>query len=421
MSNRSTPYALLDAILANEATWQTSFLQRLVQTPSDNPPGDCAPIARVAAEMLTALGWTVEQHEVPADLVRANGMRSAINLIVRRSFGSGGPVIAMNAHGDVVPPGDGWRHEPYGGDIEEDAEHGPCLYGRGAAVSKSDFATYAWALLALERLAAQDVRLNGTVELHFTFDEEAGGDIGPRWLLAEGLSKPDYAISAGFSYAVVVAHNGCLHLEVTVRGKQAHAAMPDTGVDALQASTHMLQALYAFRETLARRASSVPGISHPTLNVGLIQGGINTNVVPDKVSFRLDRRIVPEETGQDVEGELRELIAQAAAACPGIAVDVQRIMHARALAQLPGTRELVAPLQRHAGEIFGTEIAEVGSPLYTDARHYAEFGVPTVLYGAGPRTLAEARGHNSDENIRLRDLQGATQVIARTLHDLLAR
>ena len=101
-------------------------------------------------------------------------MKSATNLIVRHRFGDG-PVIALNAHGDVVPPGLGWRHDPYGAQIE-DGPHGPVMYGRGVAVSKSDFATYTWALLALQAAAAQGAKLGGTLELHFTYDEETGGD-----------------------------------------------------------------------------------------------------------------------------------------------------------------------------------------------------------------------------------------------------
>ncbi len=176
----------------------------------------------------TQLGLEVEAHVVPQALVEAAGMKSATNLIVRHRFGDG-PVIALNAHGDVVPPGLGWRVDPYGAAVE-DGRHGPVMYGRGVAVSKSDFATYTWTLLALEAAAAQGSELAGTLELHFTYDEEAGGIVGPKWLLDAGLTRPDAAIAAGFSYAVVTAHNGCLHLEVTVTGKQAHAAMPQTGV-----------------------------------------------------------------------------------------------------------------------------------------------------------------------------------------------
>src|SRR5262249_58460278 len=108
--------------------------------------------------------------------------------------------------------------------------------------------------------------------------------VGPKCLVARGLVGRDPAIAAGFSYAVVTAHNGCLHLEVTVTGKQAHAAMPSTGIDALEAANTILSSLYVHRATLSRVRSRTDGIASPTLNVGLIKGGINTNVVPDQVA-----------------------------------------------------------------------------------------------------------------------------------------
>lgn len=174
---------------------QVVFLRELVKVPSDNPSGDCALHAARARALLEALGLAVEAHPVPEAEVLAAGMVSATNLIVRHTFGRGGPTIALNAHGDVVPPGLGWTHDPYGGEIVE-TEHGPTMFGRGVAVSKSDFATYTWALLALIEAERRGARLNGTVELHFTYDEETGGHIGPKWLLDHGLTRPDYAISA---------------------------------------------------------------------------------------------------------------------------------------------------------------------------------------------------------------------------------
>ncbi len=397
----------------------SAFLAALVRVPTDNPPGDCAAHAAKAQALLTALGFSVEAHAVPDDLVCSVGMISATNLIVRQRFGSGGPTIALNAHGDVVPPGLGWTQEPYGATVINDPVHGPTMFGRGVAVSKSDFATYTFALRALQKLSADGVALNGCVELHFTYDEEVGGDIGPKLILEQGLSQPDYAIGAGFSYAVTTAHNGCLHLEVTVRGRQGHAAMPESGIDALAATTTILQALYASREALKSQRSTVPGIDHPTLNIGLIEGGINTNVVPDRVSFRLDRRMIPEEVPADVEAALRQLIETTAASCPGISVEIRRLLFAMPLVKLPGSERMTQALQRNGEHFFGTPIAEHGVPLYTDARHYTAAGVPTVLYGAGPRTLGEANGHAADECLRLKDLRGATVTVAAVLAELL--
>ncbi|RZN10419.1 peptidase M20 [Bradyrhizobium genosp. SA-3] len=396
--------------LESQRQAQTRFLAELVKVPSDNPPGDCARHAERAAELLEELGFLVERHRVPETLVRSNGMISVTNLIVRRRFGDG-PIVALNAHGDVVPPGEGWTRDPYGATVMEG-----WMYGRGAAVSKSDFATYAFALRALEISGAP---LAGTVELHFTYDEEAGGEIGPKWLLDQGLTKPDYAFAAGFSYAVVTAHNGCLHLEATVHGRSAHAAVPYTGVDALEAANHVLAQLYEWRRSLRDRISAIPGIGSPQLTVGLISGGINTNVVPDRITFRLDRRMIPEEDPGAVEQELRDLIAKAALAYPQAHVEVRRIVLAEPLRPLPGTARLAQMLCGHASDVIGEPVSSKGVPLYTDARHYAAAGVPIVLFGAGPRTIEEANAHRADERLPLPDLFKATEVVTLTLVDLL--
>jgi acetylornithine deacetylase/succinyl-diaminopimelate desuccinylase-like protein len=307
---------------------QVQFLADMVRVPTDNPPGDCAPHAERTARLLEKIGPRVERHPVPTDAAGANAMLSATNLVVRRRFGNG-PVIALNAHGDVVPPGEGWTRDPYGAEIV-DGE----MYGRGVAVSKSDFATYTWAMLALETVAEG---LGGTVELHFTYDEETGGTIGPQWLLEKGITRLDYAVSAGFGYGVITAHNGCLHLEAEVRGRQAHAAMPHTGVDALEAATGVLAAIYEYRARCGETRSQVAGIGSPTVVVGLIEGGVNTNVVPDLVRLRIDRRMIPEEDADAVEAEIVALIEEAAARTPGASSSVRRILLAQPLVPLSGT------------------------------------------------------------------------------------
>jgi len=412
--------ALVHAFLEREFIRQVEFLAELVRVPSDNPPGDCTPAAERAHELLESLlDLEVETDVVPPEVARANSMISATNLIVRRRFGRGGMTIALNAHGDVVPPGQGWTRDPYGAEIIDDPDHGLVMFGRGVAVSKSDFATYTWALLALIELEKQGLPLDGVVELHFTYDEEVGGNVGPKRLLSQRLSTPSLAICAGFSYAVTSAHNGCLHLEVIVNGKSGHAAMPETGVDALEAATDILSALYAHRDELAQRHSKVRGIETPTLNVGLIQGGINTNVVPDRVTLRLERRIIPEESVAAAESQLRALIEASISSRAGITLEIKRIMLAEPLTELPGAARMIIALRTRAEEEFGVAIPVQGVPLYTDARHYASAGIPTVLYGAGPSTLEQANGHGADECLRLDDLRRATAVIALTLADLL--
>ncbi len=413
-------YTALDAWIDQHFDEQVKFLQHLVQVPTDTPPGNNAPHAERTAELIKAWGFDAEKHPVPEAEVRDYGMQSITNLIVRRPYGAGGKTIALNAHGDVVPPGEGWAHDPYGAEIENGQ-----MFGRATAVSKSDFSTFTFAVRALEAVAKP---AQGTVELHFTYDEEFGGLLGPGWLLKNGLTKPDLMIAAGFSYEVVTAHNGCLQMEVTVQGKMAHAAVPHTGVDALQAAVFIMNALYAENTAYQKVSSKVPGIKHPYLNIGRIEGGTNTNVIPGKVLLKLDRRMIPEENPAKVEARILKVIADATRqfnrwrgvkGADAVQTDVRRILLANAMTPLPGNKPLVDAIQKHGQAVFGEKPPAVGTPLYTDVRLYGECGIPGVIYGAGPRTVLESHAKRNDERVVLEDLRRATKVIARSLADLL--
>ncbi len=417
MTATAQQYAQLDAWIDAHFDEQVKFLQALVQVPTDTPPGNNAPHAERTADLLKAFGMDAEKHAVPEADVKAYGLESITNLIVRRKYGAG-KTIALNAHGDVVPPGEGWTHAPYGGEIDNGA-----MYGRATAVSKSDFSTFTFATRALESLG---LPLKGGVELHFTYDEEFGGEMGPGWLLAKGLTKPDLMIAAGFSYQVVTAHNGCLQMEVTVQGEMAHAAIPDTGTDALQGAVHILNALHALNADYKKVSSKVEGITHPYLNVGQISGGTNTNVMPGKVVFKLDRRMIPEENPAEVEASIRKTIEDAARTFnpprggKQLQVSIRRMLLANAMVPLAGNAPLVNAIQKHGSELFGEPIPAVGTPLYTDVRLYVERGIPGVIYGAGPRTVLESHAKRNDERVMLDDVRRATKVVARTLLDLLS-
>jgi len=413
----TTTYEKIDAWVDAHFDEQTRFLQALIQVPTDTPPGNNTPHALRAAELIEAMGLPIEKHEVPQAEVEAAGLESITNLVARRHYGDGGRTIALNAHGDVVPPGEGWTKNPYGGEIENGK-----IYGRAAAVSKCDFSTFTFAVRALEAVAKPT---QGGIELIFTYDEEFGGEVGPAWLLQHKIIKPDLVIAAGFSYQVITAHNGCLQMELTVHGKMAHAAVPHTGIDALQGANRILTALFAQNTLYQSITSKVEGITHPYLNVGFISGGTNTNVVPGKVVIKLDRRMIPEEDPVAVEASIRAVIAGAVAdfnqgrTDEGIHVDVRRMLLSKALKPLPGHKPLAEALQRNASAIFNEPIPACGTPLYTDVRIFGEAGIPGVLYGAGPRTVLESHAKRADERLDLEDLRRATKVVARSLHDLL--
>ena len=164
MTTQQSTYQELDQWIDAHFDEQVQFLQALVQVPTDTPPGNNAPHAEKTTELLKKLGYEAEQFPVPEAEVKAYGLTSLTNLIVRRPFGAGGKTIALNAHGDVVPPGEGWTHPPYGAEIQNGK-----MFGRATAVSNCDFSTFTFALRAVEALQAKNnLPLKGNVELHFT-------------------------------------------------------------------------------------------------------------------------------------------------------------------------------------------------------------------------------------------------------------
>ena len=179
-----------------------------------------------------------------------------------------------------------------------------------------------------------------------------------------------------------------------------------------------MNALYAYRQRFEGILSATPGIGAPQLTVGLIEGGTNTNVVPDRVVMRLDRRLIPEEDAAEAEAELRGLV-EGAVTLEGARAEVRRVMLAAPLVPTAASERLAAIVARHASAVLGEQVTAHGVPLYTDARFYAERGVPTVLYGAGPHTIEEANAHRADERLPLVVLPRATVAVAAALHDVL--
>ena len=279
-----------DNLVAGRAG-QFQFVGDLVKTPSPNPPGDTDAVTELTVKALKGLGLGVERHPVtPESGGEASGDPGApddpgaldapavTNLVVRHEFASG-PVVALVAHGDTGPATDGWTKDPLGAEIRDGV-----LYGLGV-LSKADIAVYAHALAAL-RDARPD--LSGTVELHVTFDGMAEGMRGPKWLLDNGIVNPDYALASGLAYGIGTSSMGDLQLKVEVEAKTS-------GADALEAAGGVLNALYALRGTYGEIKSDTPGIGSPTLVIGDIEGGSRVNETPEKVVFRLDRRLIPEE------------------------------------------------------------------------------------------------------------------------------
>ncbi len=350
---------------------------------------------------------------------RANGMVSCTNLVVRVRFGRGkGPVIALNAHGDVVPPGSGWTADPYGAEVRDGY-----MYGRGVAVSKSDFATYAFALRALEAAAAAGARArrHRRAALHL----RRGG--GRRRSVRRGCSRrasrePDLRdlrrllvrhhhraqrlpAPRGRGDRQVRPRRGAGEGHRRARGRERRAGRPLCAAQDVRVG-----ALDDRRASRRRRwwSASSRAASTPTWCRTRSRSASIAASFPTRIRRRPRRR--SRARSRNTRGKW-----------PGVTVNVKRILLAVPFVPIPGPGEAGRrAAEARRARCSARRCARTACPIYTDARLYTTAGVPAVLYGAGPRTLVEANGHRADEKLRLADLHQATEVVALALADLLA-
>ena len=389
--------SIRDAVAAS-AQECLELCQALVRLPTENPPGEVEAATEWLASWLEGRAHQVERHPVPTPFARHYGRGDITNLVVRRRFGEG-PTIALHAPLDTLPAGGSWRREPFGGEVRDGV-----LHGRGARDSKADVAAY---IFALEALASAGQR-RGTVELHLTADEESGGFLGPAFLLSQGFSAPDAVIAAGTSYQVVTGQQGVLHLEVLLRGVQAHASRPGDGRDAIAAAVPLLAMLH---EEGAR--SSQP------LTVSTIEGGRGVNLLADEVRLTIDRRLGEGDDGDAVEAALVEAIG-AAHRSADVELECRRLLLAEPVSPTPPSERLAANLSAHASRVLGEAVPVVSAPVVSGARHYALAGIATALYGVGPKVVGEGVDLTGEESVPVALIAKTTEVLGRTLAERLS-
>lgn len=392
---------------------QILFLQDMVRTPSINPPGDCEKISEVVAGKFREIGLKTEIIKAPISSdSKSNDIPIRNNALGWWHGKDNGPILALVPHIDTVPVVGEWQFDPYEATICNGK-----LYGRGAIDSKGRLAAYLFALSALLKAEAD---IKGTVVIMACADEETGGEWGARFLLDSGHVKPDMAIVEGSAYTVWQSMNGVLHMKIEVRGKSSHAAAPQRGVDAVRKMNKVLNALYEYGDTIAKRESSVPGVRPPSLVVSIINGGEKANIVPDRCTVTIDRRIIPEEKGDVVEQEILQILNRLRKEDKELEISTETILLAKSSGPLPKDHILIETLVRRGTEVLGEEISVTGTSGFGDARFFWERGIPVCCYGPASKSIYDNNVHGGDENIVLDDLKKSTKVLALTLLDLLS-
>ena len=380
-----------------------SLLQRLVRLNTENPPGNEGPAARFLAEYLEPLGFETEYHQSAPE----RG-----SLVARLRGSGGGRTLVMNGHLDIGPIGTGWTKDPLGGEIKDGK-----IYGRGVSDMKSGIAAM---VSAARAVTLSRIPRRGDLILLPTADESSGGRLGMGHLVEplRGLRANMAVVGEPTVGDVCLAHRGAVWAEIVVTGRSGQASRPASGINAIMAMGRVLR---AFETDLAPRLArhTHPLLPAPSLNAGLIEGGVKTNVIAERCRVVVDRRSLPGERTEDIVREIRECAAQAIDGT-GARVEVSVVM-AKPASEIPADAPVVAECIRAFEAVVGRRPALRASPGYTDAHWFnLDLGIPAAVFG--PWYLHPPAGSISDipdEHNYVEDILIGTRVYAQLIANVI--
>jgi succinyl-diaminopimelate desuccinylase len=400
------------------------LLREFIKIPTENPPGDnYERFMDFMGASLKEFGYDVTMIKVPyREDLSFPSEKGRVNLYAKLSGEGEKPRIHLNGHVDTVPAGDGWSVNPFGGEIKDGR-----IYGRGASDMKSGLVAQIFAVEALRRAG---IKLKGTIEQSAVVDEETVGNknAGMYYLVEKGIiskEKTDYVIITEplDPDRVCLGHRGALRFQMETFGKQAHGAMPYSGINAGIKMANFLTLIdKELIPKIKERKTATPVVpeeaKRSSLSLGMLSAGSATNLVPSRAIATFDRRLNPEE---DLDGARKEFYRCAEAFAmidPEFKYKIKEL-YATSPVVVSEDQPIVEALKEGIKSIYGKKAQMVLSPGTDDQRFVVNnAGINScVLYGPG--RLEEA--HVSDEHIDIQDLINGTKVLAIAVGTLMER
>lgn len=372
------------------------LLGKLIRSRSLNPPGDVRECAGLIADELKRRG-------LPAEIVEEKP--GVANVISHLDGQSSGKTMIWNGHFDVVPPGEDWESDPFSGEFKDGY-----IYGRGASDMKSGLTAMIFALAALKKAGAP---FRGRIVFQAVGDEETGSDAGTLCMIRRGIGAgADWAIvSEPTSLQVAIGNRGLRWLEVVVKGKASHAGRPHVGANAIHAAARIIHELEAMQFKARHPLFEIP---HPSLSVTMIRAGTKVNIIPERCTFSVDRRMMPGETSESILREINEVLKICSS--EGISAEVRLTHEGWDPYAIDPSSPLVQGLCRSIEEVVGQFPQIKGKAGCTDASHlYHKAGVRSVCFGPGFEDLA----HKANERVALEKVVLAARVYALSAVKLL--
>lgn len=364
----------------------------LVRIPTVNPPGEEREICEFIRSWLGKRG-------IESSLLEEVPGRTNVQALIEGDL-PGGRTLVLNGHTDVVPVGNGWTKEPFGGSIE-----GGRVYGRGAADMKGGVAAM---MVAADAVMRNRKKLSGKLVFQAAADEEVGGSIGTGFLVRKGLKADLGIVAEPTGLEVCVCHKGVVRFEVMTFGRSAHSSVPWEGKSAITGMSTVVEAFREYGEKLAK-GKKHPLLGAPTVNVGIIEGGVAVNFVPDRCRIVAERRLVPPETIEDASRAIERLVARAAK--KGGVGHAMNFNSKSMSSDASRETKKVAIVLGAARAVTNKKARPRGFLATCDARFLSnDAGIPTMVLGPG--RLANV--HAPDEYVEIQELERAAKIYALT-------
>lgn len=381
---------LTDAVLKHLTLELVADLaSRLVSVPSHTVAGQ-EQAANILEQFLHNAGIATKRQIVE---------NWGVNIIATLPSETGEIGLALNGHLDTVPPSVNAPFSPF-----EAIIHDGCLWGRGAADMKGGLASMAAALKAIH---AAGIPLKRSVALTAVAAEEQGNR-GTAALLNQGFRATWAVVGEPTGMDVVIAHKGVDRYRVIVKGRATHESMPEQGINAIIAAAYMIVALD--RELFSHSGKDAhPLLGTPTYNVGIIQGGISRNIVPDQCIFQISKRWLPGDSPQAIRQEIEAVIRSVRTqASVSVMHEPEYDIIPHSPLDISPTHPLVRSLVMAMTQVTGCKPTIKGMPAFTDGALLQAAGIPAVVFGPGDLSLA----HSDNEHVPLADLLTAAQIYA---------
>ena len=373
----------------------TKLVQDMVKIKSVNPPGNEDAMAIYLEKKMKEIGLEVHLDEC---------LPGRPNVIGHLKGTVGYPTLMLNGHLDIVPPGDKrlWSFDPFGGVLKDER-----IYGRGSADMKAGLASI---LLATKAIKLSGIQLKGDLMLTGVIDEEVTG-LGAQELIRREKAADMVIVAEPTELNPVRAHKGLVFFEISTIGKAIHSSRVSSKGDKgeVNAIYQMCKIITKIQEHLINLENKVDSlVGNPTISVGTITGGSKTNVVPNRCSITVDRRLLPNESVEDAKDEMKKILQQLSKEDPQIRTELKIIVSRRGAITNPD--ELIVCLSKEAAEeILEKDVEVTGSSATSDMEVFVnQDNTPTVLLGPGSLGMA----HNTDEFVEVNQVVDAAKIFA---------